>query len=292
MLDSKRFTFNNLQNVEVEISSLCNRHCNYCPQCLINRKRELFPLETFSKILKELKEINYRGALAFHQYNEPVLEYEHLCRCIKIAKEIIPDIRLELYTNGDMLTQKKYRELKKMGINRLVITCHLNNDEKWDRNLGKSKVKEMMKKIGICKKICIGNDSVELKNSKLKEFVYKLKEFGYDGVKKYPFKLQIRSVDYGNNGSTRMGIVDNKSTIERNHCQYYCYSLMHGLHISYKGNVFMCCDCCEDVNEVEKYILGSVKNEKVYDIFAKKHHVINDYIEGKNHICNVCYWNA
>ena len=78
MVDSRRFTFNNLQNVEIEISSLCNRKCNYCPQCKIKRTRELFPLDIFEKVMNELKEINYGGGLAFHQYNEPLLEYEHL----------------------------------------------------------------------------------------------------------------------------------------------------------------------------------------------------------------------
>ena len=292
MVDSRRFTFNNLQNVEIEISSLCNRKCNYCPQCKIKRTRELFPIDTFEKVMNELKEISYCGGLAFHQYNEPLLEYEHLCKCISIAKSINPGLRLELYTNGDFLTRKRFLELKKMGINRLVITCHLNKDEIWSKELGEKKVNELLKKLKIHKKVYVDDGSVETRISSIREFVYKLKEFGYAGVKKYPFKLQIRSVDYYNNGSSRMGLVNGNTDLKDNCCTYYCYSLMHGFHVSYKGNVYMCCDCCDDVKELEKYIIGSVKEEKIYDIFAKKDQIMKDYMNGRNAICNTCFWNA
>lgn len=291
-MDNKRFTFNYLRNVEIEISSLCNRKCGYCPQSMINRKRELFPLDKFRGIIEELKEIRYAGGLAFHQFNEPLLEYDHLCKCIKIAKEVIPDIRLELYTNGDFIDKDKFKELKEMGINRLVITCQLNKDEKWTKELGKAKVKEVLNRLNIHKKIILNQNSAEMKESNYREFVYKLKEFGYSGVKNYPFKLQIRSVDYYNEGSTRMGYLNNNADRDRNPCTYYCYSLMHGIHVSYKGNVYMCCDCCEDVEGVERFRIGSVYDEPIYDLFAKKNQLMTSYLKGKNEICNVCFWNA
>lgn len=292
MVDSRRFTFNNLQNVEIEISSLCNRKCNYCPQCKIKRTRELFPLDTFEKIMNELKEINYCGGLAFHQYNEPLLEYEHLCKCISIAKRINPGIRLELYTNGDLLAREKFVQLKKMGINRMVITCHLNKDEVWSKELGVKKVNDLLKKLRIHKKVDVYDGSVETKVSAIREFVFKLKEFGYSGVKKYPFKLQIRSVDYTQNGSSRMGTVTGNTDERKNPCTYYCYSLMHGFHVSYKGNVYMCCDCCDDIKELDEYIIGSVQKDKIYDIFARKYEIMKDYMAGKKAICNTCFWNA
>ena len=250
----------------------------------------MFPIDTFEKVMNELKEISYCGGLAFHQYNEPLLEYEHLCKCISIAKSINPGLRLELYTNGDFLTRKRFLELKKMGINRLVITCHLNKDEIWSKELGEKKVNELLKKLKIHKKVYVDDGSVETRISSIREFVYKLKEFGYAGVKKYPFKLQIRSVDYYNNGSSRMGLVNGNTDLKDNCCTYYCYSLMHGFHVSY--NVYMCCDCCDDVKELEKYIIGSVKEEKIYDIFAKKYQIMKDYMNGRNAICNTCFWNA
>lgn len=294
-MNNKRYTYNFLQNVEIEISSLCNRKCIYCPQCKIHRIRELFPLPLFEKIMYELKEINYSGGVAFHQYNEPLLEFEHLCKCIILAKKINPQVRLELYTNGDLLDREKYRKLKKLGIDRLVVTCQVGIDEKWSEKLAYEKVERMLKKLKICGPINIRKNVVERKESKLRNFIFKLKEFGYDGVKKYPFKLQIRSCDYNNAGSIRMGTVQ-AVTVEGqrdNSCTYYCYSLLHGMHISYKGNVFMCCDCCEDTEIAKKYIIGSVYSEKLYDLFARKKELVEAYINGEesNNICKNCYWN-
>lgn len=294
-MNNKRYAYNFLQNVEIEISSLCNRHCSYCPQCKIDRKRELLPFDIFEKIMYELKEINYSGGLAFHQYNEPLLEFEYLCKCISFSRKVNPNIRLELYTNGDLLTKKKYRKLKKLGVNRLVVTCHLNSDEKWSKKLAYTKVKAMLKKLNIHSNIEIKNSSVEKKESNLLNFIFKLKEFGYDAIKKYPFKLQIRSSDYNNNGSTRIDILDSvkASHIEDNSRTYYCYSLLHGIHVSYKGNVFMCCDCCEDTEMAKKYVIGSVYNEKIYDLFARKSSLVQDYMDENERlgICKNCYWN-
>lgn len=292
-MDNKRFAYNKLQNVEIEISSLCNRHCIYCPRRNVKRDRALFPMDTFKKIMYELKEINYDGAVAFHQYNEPLIEFDYLCECINVAKEINPKVRLELYTNGDLLTDKKYSLLRKLGINRLVITCHQDEGETWSKELAQKKVKNMMNKIHVHRKIVTDDNSVSIKQSGFSGFVYKLKEFGYEKVKKYPFILEIRSINYSQSGSNRAGTVDcEHNEVEgKNSLCYYCYSLERGIHVSYKGNVFMCCDCCDDVEDVMKYKIGNVFEEKIYDIFAKKYEIFNEYINNKISICNNCYWN-
>lgn len=293
-MNNKRYTFNFLYNVEIEISSLCNRHCVYCPVAYIIRKRELFPLDIFEKIMKELAEINYSGGLAFHQYNEPLLEYEHLCKCIEVAKKYNKNIRLELYTNGDLLTKQKLRELRQLGIDRLVVTCQLDPNETWNKENATKKVENMLKKLSIHRGIEIGENIVSMKESKLMEYVYKLKEYGYSGVKKYPFKLQIRSQNFYEEGSSRMGVIHKEDVCSRDskNTNYYCYSLLHGMHISYKGNVYMCCDCCEDTETAQKYNVGSVYKNRIYDIFAAKNQLIESYMKHESiESCKECYWN-
>lgn len=243
--------------------------------------------------MNELNEINYSGGLAFHQYNEPLLEFDYLCKCIECAKKINPNCRLELYTNGDLLTKSKLKKLKKLGINRLVVTCHFDPGEKWSTELAYIKVKSMMQKLSIHSKIEISDDIVQRKETKLLEFMYKLKEFGYKGLKKYPFKLQIRAVNFWNNGSSRMGVIKNDYHEQKEKdSSYYCYALLHGIHISYEGNVFMCCDCCENTKEATNYFVGSVYDKTIYDLFTDKNKLIQDYILGREkRICIDCYWN-
>lgn len=77
-MKAERLFFNLVNFIEIEISSLCNRKCRYCVQPLAERKRELLSVEVVRKIVNDLKKINYNGGIAFHQYNEPLLEKEHL----------------------------------------------------------------------------------------------------------------------------------------------------------------------------------------------------------------------
>lgn len=112
----ERLFFNMVNFIEIEISSLCNRKCLYCVQPMAQRKRELLPAEIVRKIADELKKIDFNGGIAFHQYNEPLLEKEHLFKCIRIIKENLPKAKLVLYTNGDLLTYKLFKQLIKLDI--------------------------------------------------------------------------------------------------------------------------------------------------------------------------------
>ncbi len=70
----ERLFFNMVNFIEIEISSLCNRKCLYCVQPMSQRKRELLPAEIVEKIADELKQVDFNVGIAFHQYNEPLLE--------------------------------------------------------------------------------------------------------------------------------------------------------------------------------------------------------------------------
>ncbi len=107
----ERLFFNMVNFIEIEISSLCNRKCLYCVHPMSQRKRELLPAEIVEKIADELKQVDFNGGIAFHQYNEPLLEKEHLFKCIRIIKKNLPKAKLVLYTNGDLLTYKLFKQL-------------------------------------------------------------------------------------------------------------------------------------------------------------------------------------
>lgn len=68
------------------------------------------PEELFEKIIKELKEINYNGAIALHSNNEPLLDKE-ICNYANYARKELPNSYIYLYTNGTLLTIDKFCEL-------------------------------------------------------------------------------------------------------------------------------------------------------------------------------------
>ena len=68
------------------------------------------PKELFEKIIKELKEINYDGAIALHSNNEPLLDKE-IYNYAEYARKELPNSYIYLYTYGTLLTIDKFLDL-------------------------------------------------------------------------------------------------------------------------------------------------------------------------------------
>lgn len=99
-------------NIEIETVNRCNGTCSFCPVNKNQDPREYkkMPEELFKKIIKELKEINYNGAIALHSNNEPLLD-KKICNYAKYTRKELPNSYIYLYTNGTLLTIDKFCEL-------------------------------------------------------------------------------------------------------------------------------------------------------------------------------------
>lgn len=112
--------------VEIEINTDCNRKCCYCP----NSKRppgesspQYMEKNLYQKIIGELKELGFKGRLSYHFYNEPLL-HPNLEDIIMYTSDRLPEARQVLYTNGDLLDDRKYHSLLEWGVHHLVVTQH------------------------------------------------------------------------------------------------------------------------------------------------------------------------
>lgn len=108
--------------VEIEITTRCNLACSYCP----NSKGEDpyksdMTQEAFEHILYQLKEINFQGLLYYHFYGEPLLHKE-LEKFISLSKTILPQSKPAIFTNGTLLTKKKFYSLIESGVDYFYIT--------------------------------------------------------------------------------------------------------------------------------------------------------------------------
>lgn len=110
--------------VEIEINSQCNMSCSYCPNSIAQRveKGEMSE-ELFVKILNSLVEVSYKGLISFHFYNEPLLS-RNIIKYTKMLKEKLPQVTLQVYTNGTLLTLSKFRDLINAGVDAFKVTKH------------------------------------------------------------------------------------------------------------------------------------------------------------------------
>lgn len=111
--------------IEIETARLCNRTCRWCPNGYTDarRQQELMPWPMFTSLLAELSEHDYRGMIALHNYNEPLLN-PRLHDEIRAILQVLPDAQPAIFTNGDYLTSGKAEQLLADGIRYLRVTLY------------------------------------------------------------------------------------------------------------------------------------------------------------------------
>ena len=64
------------RTVAIEVSSYCNRKCSYCPVSKEEEKipKEFMEMDLFKKIIRQLQDMNFKGSIMYHFYNEPLLD--------------------------------------------------------------------------------------------------------------------------------------------------------------------------------------------------------------------------
>lgn len=111
---TKQIDANQLQIKEIEIETVnrCNGKCSFCPVNVKEPQREYAKMSTelFYKIIQELVDMNYKGMLSIYSNNEPFLD-ERIVDFYKYAREKLPDARLNLYTNGTVMSLEKFKEI-------------------------------------------------------------------------------------------------------------------------------------------------------------------------------------
>lgn len=114
-----------LLNVEIEVNSRCNRSCWYCPVAVLPPPPtpKFMADDVFVRLHEELRTLNYAGRISYHFLSEPLLRKD-LSRLISLSKSMLPASWQVLFTNGDFLTDEKYEELVRAGVDQIVITQH------------------------------------------------------------------------------------------------------------------------------------------------------------------------
>lgn len=92
--------------LEIETMNRCNGRCAFCPVHYAADPRPFCQMKEslFLRILKQLAELSYTGALGLFSNNEPLLD-RRLPYFAQLARKALPDAFLYIYTNGSLLTE-------------------------------------------------------------------------------------------------------------------------------------------------------------------------------------------
>ncbi len=117
---------NSLLTVELNITELCNRVCEFCPRVdpgIYPNQKLMMTAATVKKAAADLASFGYKGLVAFSGYGEPLL-HEGLEEFIGFCRRALPGNTIELNTNGDHLSVEKARALFGAGLTQLYVNLY------------------------------------------------------------------------------------------------------------------------------------------------------------------------
>lgn len=107
--------------ISIESNSFCNRSCSFCTRTNDNREKARMPDELIYKVLYELAEIEYKGLISFHFYNE-VFTDKRIFSLFEKCQEL--GLYNYLVTNGDYLTADIVEKLSKYNIKEFALSIY------------------------------------------------------------------------------------------------------------------------------------------------------------------------
>lgn len=79
--------------------------------------------QLFKKIIHELREANYKEAVTLHSYGEPLTD-PRILDWIQYTRDSLPEAKIPLFTNGELLSEDKIDLLLAAGVNTFNVTLH------------------------------------------------------------------------------------------------------------------------------------------------------------------------
>ena len=114
--------------VEISDSGTCNRSCSFCPRSDENwikkfDSKEFIKPQLHESIVSQLKDLEYNGIVVYSGFNEPLLN-KNIYKNISQTRNYLPNAKIELITNGDVLNKKRILRLFESGLSTLLISVY------------------------------------------------------------------------------------------------------------------------------------------------------------------------
>ena len=188
--------------VELSLIDVCNRKCSFCPKA-----DEKVAPDTYQKMTRkiideihdQLLEIHFKGTISLCGYGEPLLHKD----INYIVKKLSNVSKVEIITNGDVLSQKKLQDLYISDASKVLVSMYDGPDQI-----------EKFKKMTI--------------NANVPEDMVILRDRWYDKYNDFGVKLTNRA------GTVSIG--EQEKIGKYQSCYYPTYQFL----IDWDGNVYLC----------------------------------------------------
>ena len=188
--------------VELSLIDVCNRKCEFCPKSDEDVAPDTYKSMNriiIDKIHDQFAEIKFSGIVSLCGYGEPLLHKD----INYIVKKLSNVAKVEIITNGDVLTSKKLQELYLSNASKVLVSMYDGPEQI-------EKFKEIARQANVPDEIFV------------------LRDRWYDEQNDFGVKLTNRA------GTIKVG---KQEDISKNK---YCYYPTYQFLIDWNGNVFLC----------------------------------------------------
>ena len=229
----------NVQEVQIEIFSYCNRRCHYCPVAESDRRgaNHLLDVELFNKVLSDLQTISYDRRIGLNLYNEPLADPVILER-IAAIRESLPKAHIYFYSNGDYLTPELLEALEKAGLNELFISIHLAPGKPYSDDGVKLALNKLQNRSGLT-----------LTETQFVSGHYLRTQATHGNL-----SIEAFALNYVADGQDRGGLMENIENARERLSP--CDRPFHNFVVSYDGSVVPCCQIFIDRAEHHPHAIG------------------------------------
>lgn len=276
-------------------SYYCNFKCQYCLQSLTDEKlekmgfiKQLMDFEVYKKVIDELVEYNWKlKALIFAGHGEPLM-HPDIDKMVAYARDKDVSERIEIVTNGYLLTEEMSDRLINAGLDRLRISLQGINEIKYkivsDVNINFDLFLNKIKYFYQHKQnteVCIKIIDVAL-DKKEDELIFR-EMFGpiSDNLLLEYMIPFVREINYEDVGEV-VGCTKQGGRHRSNICSMPFYMLV----LSPEGNILPCCSVDIPI------VLGNIKNNSLKEIWEsdKRRKFLINQLKGYQNInvCNGC----
>lgn len=252
-MDIKQVFSTNVRRIIVESYNLCNRKCFMCPQSLNLRPKQYieFPTEQFTRLLNDLKQINYSETFAFGRYHEPLMFIDITLQRIQQVRETLPDANILLNTNGDYLNTGMLKYLSEAGLSELKIMRY--QESAYSDSEAERLCSETIDKLGL---IAVEKSTQEGVVTK-----YRFKCIGN-------MKVSMKSENYlvPMRGCDRGGLLKQIDNYKRS---LPCDVPMKNLDVDYNGNILPCNNLLSDAPQHQPYVIGNLGDISIFEAYMR-----------------------
>jgi radical SAM protein with 4Fe4S-binding SPASM domain len=110
------------QRIQIQTVTGCNYSCGFCPANKdgLDMPEGEMSLDLYMKVMRELREIGYRGTIIYNLQNEPLMD-KRLPELTRLAREHCPESFIQTSSNGAYLTRELLVALVDAGMEKILV---------------------------------------------------------------------------------------------------------------------------------------------------------------------------